>query len=238
MKIWLFQAGEPLPLEGKEERLLRTGMMCEELVKRGHDVTWFATTFDHFIKKQLYDEDKIVEVGQNYRMYLIWAPKYKKNISISRIINHKILAKRFKKISKGLEKPDIIYTSFPTIDYAEAAIEYGKRNNIPVIVDVRDLWPDIFKHNLSGIKRMFASPYIKLMDCKTKKIMKKAYAINGISPKIVEWGLKKANRSMPPPTASPWKTAASSPAYRRPALACIQTASSRAESRSAAQAVS
>jgi len=196
MKIWMFQAGEPLAVNGKKERLLRTGMMCEELSKRGHNITWFATTFDHFTKEQLYDKDTVIDIKSNYKMNLIWAPKYKRNISIARIINHKWLAMRFSKISKEMEKPDLIYASFPTIDYAEAAMKYGKKNNVPVIIDVRDLWPDIFSHNLTGVKKIVAMPYIKLMDYKTKKIMRKAYAINGITPQIVEWGLNKANRSI------------------------------------------
>ena len=194
MKVWLFQAGEPLAVKGKKERLLRTGLMCEELAKRGHDVTWFATTFDHFTKEQLYNKDTVIDIKSNYRMNLIWAPEYKKNISIARIINHKYLALRFQKIAKNLEKPDLIYASFPTIDYAEAAVKYGERNNIPVIIDVRDLWPDIFNHNLSGIKKIIAFPYIQYMQYKTKKIFKKAYAINSISDKIVDWAIKKANR--------------------------------------------
>ena len=83
---------------------------------------------------------------------------------------------------------------FPTIDFAQKAVEYGKRNNIPVIVDIRDLWPDIFKYNLSGIKRIIASPYIAWMNVKTKKIMRDAFAIYSISEAMLEWGLQKGGR--------------------------------------------
>lgn len=195
MKIWLLQANEPMPIVHSSERLFRMGMLAKELSERGHEVTWFATTFDHFKKEQLYNCDTTVDVNDHYNLKLIWAPSYKKNISIKRIINHKYMGIRFRGISKTLQKPDIIYTSFPTIDFAEEAIRYGKKNDVPVIVDIRDLWPDIFKHNLSGIKRLIALPYILTMQVKTKRIMKYAYAINSISPKMVQWGLDKANRN-------------------------------------------
>lgn len=192
MKVWLLQANEPMPIVNKGQRLFRMGLIAEELTKRGHEVIWFATTFNHFEKKQMYNEDTNIKVNDKYELKLIWAPGYKKNISVRRIINHKYMALRLRKIIKNLEKPDLIYTSFPTIDFAEEAVRYGQKNNVPVIIDIRDLWPDIFNHNISKIKRFIAWPYINLMQIKTKKIMKKAYAINGISMPVVKWGLRKS----------------------------------------------
>lgn len=194
MKIWLLRASETMPVVNSRQRLLRMGMLAEELSKRGHQITWFSNTFNHFKKEQLYKKDTVVKVKENYKIELIYAKGYKKNISVSRIINHKVIAKKFKKKAKKMEKPDLIYASFPTIDYAEEAVKYGKKHNIPVIVDVRDLWPDIFNHNLPKKLRLLASPYIRYMDYKTKRIMRDAFAINSISEAMLEWGLKKGNR--------------------------------------------
>ena len=120
---------------------------------------------------------------------------YKKNISLKRIINHKKTANKFLKITKNMEKPDLIYASFPTIDYAEVAIKYGKKNNVPVIIDIRDLWPDIFYQNLPKWLSILANPYIKWLNYKTKKIMKNAFAINAISEAMLNWGINKGNRT-------------------------------------------
>ena len=191
MNIWLIRASEPMPTINSDQRLFRMGMIANELNKRGHNITWFSSTFDHFQKKQLYDKDKVIKVKDNYLIYLFHAPKYKKNISISRILNHKVIALKFKKKSKKLNKPDLIYVSLPTIDFAEEAVKYGKKNNVPVIVD---LWPDIFNHNLSNPLKIMAKPYIELMDHKTKILLKNAFAINSISEAMLEWGLKKGQR--------------------------------------------
>lgn len=194
MNIWLIKANEPMPIIGTEQRMFRMGMLAEKLQKNNHNITWFSSTFDHFQKKQIFENDKTIDVKPNYKIKLIWAPGYKKNISINRIINHKITALKFKKIASKMERPDIIYTAFPTINFAEEAINFGRKNNIPVIVDIRDLWPDTFNQNLTKLKRIIAFPYIALMEYKTKKIMKYANAITGISPQVVDWGLKKGNR--------------------------------------------
>lgn len=195
MNIWLLRTSEPMPVVDKDGRTLRMGMIAEELSKRGHNVTWFASTFNHFTKQQSFDKDTIVKVKDNYYLNLSYAPAYKKNISLERILNHKVTANKFRKKAKELEKPDLIYVSYPTIEYAEEAVKYGKKNNVPVIVDIRDLWPDIFNHNLPKWMRLLASPYIKLMNHKAKRVMENAYAINSISDAMLNWGLEKGNRT-------------------------------------------
>lgn len=195
MNIWLLRASEPLPINKENVRLMRMGMLAEELNKRGHNIIWFSNTFDHFQKRQLYDKDTIITINPNYHIYLIHANKYKKNISFKRLLNHRKIGNKFRKIVKTLEVPDLIYASHPTIEFAEEAVKYGKKHHVPVIVDIRDLWPDIFNHNLSGILKLIASPYIAYMNYKTKKTMKNAFALNAVSEAVLEWGLKKGNRT-------------------------------------------
>ena len=194
MNIWLLRASEPMPVVDPDGRLMRMGMLAEELSNRGHNVIWFSSTFNHFTKKQSYDKDTIVKVKENYHLYLRHANSYKKNISVSRILNHMTIAKKFRKKSKELNKPDLIYVSYPIIEYAEEAVKYGIKNNIPVIVDIRDLWPDIFNHNLPRVKRMIAAPYIWIMEYKAKKIMENAFALNAVSEAMLSWGLQKGKR--------------------------------------------
>ncbi|MGN1270366.1 MAG: glycosyltransferase family 4 protein [Clostridia bacterium] len=194
MRIWLVKIGEPLPVAENSTRLLRTGMMAEKLNERKHEIVWISSTFDHFIKKQLYDKDTYVKVNDNYTLNLLHGITYKKNISIMRILNHRTIAKKFKKNSKKMAKPDLIYVSFPTIELAWEAVKYGKKNNVPVIVDIRDLWPDTFKHNLPKLVGIFSAPYIAIMNFKTKKIMKNAFAINAVSEDVLNWGLNKGDR--------------------------------------------
>ena len=71
------KTGEPIPTSQNKDRLMRMGMLAEELNKRGHNVIWFSSTFDHLKKQQLYNKDTIVNFTDNYLIYLIHAMGYK-----------------------------------------------------------------------------------------------------------------------------------------------------------------
>ena len=66
MNIWLLRTGEQLPIVNPDGRLMRMGMLAEELSNRGHNVIWFSSTFNHFTKEQEYNKDTIVKVKDNY----------------------------------------------------------------------------------------------------------------------------------------------------------------------------
>lgn len=193
MKIWLIQANEPIPFLDEKQRFFRTGMLAEELNSRKHEVTWFASTFDHYTKTQRFAENKSIKINEHFNIEMLWSPSYKKNISLKRIINHQIIAYNFRKIIKSKEKPDLIYCSFPTIELAVVAIKFGRKNKIKVIIDIRDLWPDIFFQNLKFPLNYLSYPYQFIMNIKTKRVLKNASSLNAISDEALLWGLKKIN---------------------------------------------
>jgi hypothetical protein len=55
MRVWLITVGEPLPLDGPGERMLRTGILAAFLAARGHEVVWWSSSFDHVRKRQRSD---------------------------------------------------------------------------------------------------------------------------------------------------------------------------------------
>ena len=48
--VWLVTIGEPLPVEAGS-RALRCRLLARELARRGHDVIWWTSDFDHFAKR-------------------------------------------------------------------------------------------------------------------------------------------------------------------------------------------
>ena len=194
MKIWLLRSNEIMPINGNN-RFMRMGMLADELVKdSSNDVTWFCSSFDHYKKVQYFNENTTVDVSSNLHLKFIYAKGYKTNISLRRAINHWLTARRLRKAMKNSPKPDIIVVSLPTIEFSYEACRYGEKNNVPVIVDVRDLWPDSFKQNLQGFLRLAATPYIKTMDRKAKYTLSHCYKITSITDLMLDWGLNKANR--------------------------------------------
>ena len=97
MNIWLLKEGEPLPCD-ENPRLMRMGLLAEELVKQNHNVIWWSSTFEHGIKKERFQDDAEIELfDNNGLLMLLKTPITYKNTSISRIIYHNILARKFYK---------------------------------------------------------------------------------------------------------------------------------------------
>lgn len=194
MRIWLITIGEPLPIDGPNERLLRTGILADVLVRRGHEVVWWTSSFDHVRKKHRVPEDRVVSLTEKHRLILIHSTGYRRNISIARVLDHLELARKFRSLALGESAPDVILCSMPTIELSREAVRYAKANGIPVVIDVRDLWPDIFIDLAPawtrGAMRFVLSPLFR----KLGEACTGATAIIGITSPIVEWGLHYAGR--------------------------------------------
>lgn len=193
MKIWLITSGEPIPL--KKERPHRAGILAKILHRNGDKVIWWTTTFDHQKKQYLFNENTEEQSDEGYqRFYLHSKTPYHKNVSLSRIKNHKEVASSFHLEARIKEKPDVIFCSYPTIELAYEAVKYGVDYNIPVIIDVRDLWPNIF---ISPFHK-FLRPFIKIgllnYARKAKYVFVNSTGITGVSPKYLEFGLNYGNR--------------------------------------------
>jgi len=196
MRIWLIKAGEPLPIDGNGERLMRTGLLAEALLSRGHEVVWWTSSFVHRHKIFRCHTDKYVDVSRKYRIWMLHGMPYKKNVSIHRIINHHTLARKFAYYSREADKPDIILCSFPTIEFASVATRYGIKNKIPVVLDFRDLWPDIFFNGVPSWLRTIIYPVLWPMFRSVRKSCERARSICGITPQFVEKGIGYAGRSV------------------------------------------
>jgi len=194
MKIWLITSGEPIPSEN--ERPHRVGILSQMLAKKGHEVVWWTTTFDHQKKEYLFNENTEIRVNENLKMYYLHSKtSYKKNISFDRIINHNEVAKSFRAVSSNSDLPDIMFCSFPTIDLSYSSVKFGVENNIPVIVDVRDLWPEIFLNPFPKLLKPFIRIALSFYFKKTKYIFKNSYGITGVSKKYLEFGLDYGKRA-------------------------------------------
>ena len=192
LNIWLVQIGEPLPLV-KGVRRQRLSMLSEMLARKGHKVTRWASSFDHLTKKKVFFDEEI-KCSDNLTVKFLNGIGYKKNISIRRYLDHKILARDFITKARKQEKPDVILVATPPHNMAYSVVNFAKANNIPVIVDIRDQWPDIFFEKLSpGMKKVakgvFCYEFIQI-----KNALTRADALTGVVKDFLMWGLESAGR--------------------------------------------
>ncbi len=195
MNIWIVAVGEPLPIEQSNERLLRAGILSRMLAARGHQVTWWTSTFLHMKKQHVFDSDRMVEVEPGVRMRLLHGLSYDSNVSLRRLIDHWIIGRKFAGQAASEPRPDLILCSFPTIELSLEAVKYGRRESVPVVLDVRDLWPDIFvalaPRGLRSLMRLVLAPYFSM----TRRAFEGASTVVAINEGFVDWGVKRAGRN-------------------------------------------
>ena len=194
MRIWLIKASEGLPIDG-DVRLARTGALAEYLSRSGHDVVWWTSTFRHEIKQHRYTETTNVNVSDFWKLILLYAGcGYAKNVSIARIRYCRKIANRLRTQIEKESVPDVIIVCWPIIELVDVAIKYGRKKGIPVIVDIRDQWPDSFATVTGGWKRKILELILFPMIKKSNRIIAKADSITSMSEAFIEWGCRKAGR--------------------------------------------
>lgn len=195
MKVWVIQVGEPLPIDPGTPRLWRSGLLAEHLAARGHDVVWWGSTFVHRTKRHRHAADVGVSLGPRLELFMLHSPGYRRNVSLGRLRDHAVLGRRFRDLAEARPRPDVIHCGFPTIELAVEAARYGARHDVPVVLDARDLWPDIFVDAVPGPLRFLARLALRSQRARTSEAFRLARAISGHTPGFVEFGLRHAGRA-------------------------------------------
>jgi glycosyltransferase involved in cell wall biosynthesis len=198
MNVWAVTPFEPIPTE-ENIRLMRAGMLCSRLHGRGHQVTWWTPDFEHYTKTHRTHADTLIEVDDGYEIQLMKSLGYESHVGMRRLLNNQLLGRRFARLlSERTDTPDVIVCAWPTPDLCIAASRYGRRNGIPVVIDIRDLWPDLwlgaFPRPLTHAVRLAISPYTRM----ARESFRNSAAIIGLTDEYLGWALEKAGMERRP----------------------------------------
>lgn len=134
-KILMITHFSDLPNENSNGRFT----YLKKLLENDFEVKFITSSFSHDLKKQRFKEN-------NLDCELIKESGYKKNVSLKRIYSHYIFGKNLKSYLENYKSEiDLIYCSVPSLNSAKVCINYAKQNNIKIIIDIQDLWPEAFK---------------------------------------------------------------------------------------------
>ena len=194
VKIWLIKDGEYLPIQ-PNVRKMRMWMLADSLIEKGHSILWWASTFSHQRKFLLYNKDIEIPVKDRLKLKLLCAGKYRNNISFQRYLHHRLLARKFSLHAYSLPAPDVIVCAFPIIDLAYEVVRYANFHSIPVIIDIRDPWPDVFVDKSPRIIKNFIKVLVMPAYWKTRLLMRNANSLVAVSNGFLKWGLELAQRS-------------------------------------------
>ena len=162
-----------------------------------HVDTKFCLSIPRFITKKVSKDSQRqkIKMSQNLDVVCLYARSYHKTVSYSRFMSHIDAARSFRNWLKQTSptSPDIILASFPVEELCFEAAKYAEQRNIPVIMDCRDFWPDIFSEVLPNFLKILAPIALFPLNTKVKRTLKKAHSICGHTASAMFWGLKKAN---------------------------------------------
>lgn len=193
MNVWIVFVGETLPMDDAT-RVWRYGMLAETLASRGHHVTRWAPTFNHSHKKQRYQAAYTYKVNENYKIELIYNTGYKRNIGFQRLLSYIQLTLSLKRRIKNEKPPDIIISGIPTPWLCSVVTKYGQQKNIPIVIDIRDLWPDIFVDVFPNSFRTIVKAALFPLFIANRDVFRKATAIYGVSKSYLGWGIDYTKR--------------------------------------------
>jgi glycosyltransferase involved in cell wall biosynthesis len=201
VRIWLVKFDETLPVDSNP-RLYRMGMLAEALLAAGHEVVWWASTFDHSSGRLRFAVDTVCAVRPGYELRLLHTVSgYARAVSGARVINNLRQALRFRACADTAPRPDLIVCAMPTPELAWISAGLGARYRVPVVIDARDMWPDIFAELLSPVMRVAAWPYVTLMRAMLRSAVRRAAGCTGITEPFLDWILGYSGRSRRPADA-------------------------------------
>lgn len=186
--IWIVSLFEPTPVD--HTRPMRYMGIAEAAIQAGHHITHFSCSFRHSTKVQRYESTAEMQVKERYDMVFVYAKPYKKNISAARLRSHAEFTRNLKQLVERKPKPDTILVALPPLSHAKFLEEWGKANNIPVIVDIIDPWPDVFTRLFPGPFKGLSRIVMKPMYYQLNAILKGCAGLIAISDQYVQWAKK------------------------------------------------
>jgi len=183
-----------MPQGAGSHRLWRSNTLSEYLASRGHQVVRWRSSFDHYKKRPLASGGERIDIGP-YAIQFLPAPQYRRNIGIARWRHHRALAESFRQFApREMLQPDVIHVANVPLELCREVVTFAVARRVPVIVDVRDLWPDVVIDMAPASCRFFARSAFHRMTEDSRYSLRNATAISGISDPIVEWGANQAGR--------------------------------------------
>lgn len=191
--IALVKDGEPFPVECRPYSL-RVGNLAAELAGRGHQVTWHASTFSHY-KREFLTSEQVNAQGQAFQIELHQAGAYRKNVSPARWMHHVRLALAEYRTLLKEPKLDLIFCCVPTLESALACLLVSRLRGVPVLLDIRDPWPEAFAlaapKRWRPLVRTLLFPYFQL----AYGLFRHCTGLTAVSQSFLDWAQKSSGRA-------------------------------------------
>jgi glycosyltransferase involved in cell wall biosynthesis len=191
MRVWLMVDYEPIPGLDGPARYLRYGMLANTLASHGHDVTWWTSDFDHAHKQHRHGPSRI-QIRPNLTLRMLPGSGYGKNVSLERIRHNRSVARSFHaamQLERAGSRPDVFMACLHALELTEAATAYATAQAIPFVVDVVDIWPDVYLQAFAPAFKTVARYCLRPEYLRATRILRSARTITAVSRTYLDWAL-------------------------------------------------
>lgn len=193
MRVWVLQTGEYLPYIHTQHRPMRAANICRSLVDAGHEVVLWSSTFVHNDHSHISDRDTVLRPSPQMEIRLVHSMGYRRHVGFRRLADHSHFAAKLSKQMKRAPLPDVAVVGFPPIESASAATRLLTNESVPVILDVKDQWPEVWSRALPGPTH-FSTAALCPYRLRRDLVFKRADGIMSITPEFQQWALAVADR--------------------------------------------
>ena len=152
------------------------------ILDKNFEVHLFTSDFIHINKKY---RDKKLKDFYSYKIQLIHESGYKKNISLKRAFSHLLFTNNLRNEIKRLGGDVYKRQAYPLMTSAYFMGKFAKKNNIPFIIDVQDIWPESISSGIN-IDNIFVKVLMYPFSLYANKIYRLADYIFGVSQTYVD----------------------------------------------------
>lgn len=190
-QVWIINPYGILP--GYSWRPTRGVLLAQTLVDAGLDVTWFTSAFNH-TRKEFYPSSLPVADGSGIRFRLVSTYGYRKNIGVGRLFSEAMFAGRLMLESRREScRPNLIIAGHATLFSGVASVLLAKWYGVPLVIDMFDLWPEIFQLAFPSKLRRFARFALSPLYWLRRQIFSHAAAVIALARINLEVAAKAAN---------------------------------------------
>ena len=212
MKIWMINHYAASAAQAGGTRHVS---LAAELVRRGHSVRLFASSFSHSsgTSRSVGSHGQVHwEQAAGIEIGWVPTPAYSDN-SFGRAWNMLMFAFRILQLPLHCSgRPDVIYGSTPTLFAALAGLVVARRLRVPFVLEVRDIWPQTLID--LGMSRFH--PFVVMSAVIERYLYRHADAIvtlmpnaaphlvaHGAAPERIHWVPNGVNFGLVPPVEPP-----------------------------------
>jgi glycosyltransferase involved in cell wall biosynthesis len=159
---------------------------------RGCHLTWITSDFHHW-SHQRRSNETVPEQDRN-RVRMVPTLPYTGSLSLRRLVSHTLLSLgMWRELKRLSPRPDIVLCG-GCVELMYLVALWGRRHGIRVIIDVLDLWPDLFvlafPSNARRFGRLLFAPWFYL----SQRTYVYATHVTSVSRAYTLWAMRRGKR--------------------------------------------